>query len=183
MAWNPESKTVSDSHTWVGKGLVSFFATFSVVISASQEIRLIYHTHDDFDIADPSSTQDARHTWTLYTTQLDLRSLVVRASDRCAKAIGSIAVEDLYYFLSHVRDIRALGNSRFQYFSIRQRSCNVDTLSTLDSVTGSFWFTLMHARKPQMVLKLKIYAPKSIFKISKMNSGKTGNMCRFCWKK
>ena len=35
------------------------------------------------------------------------------------KAIGSIAVGDLYSFLSHVRDIRALGNPRFQYFSIR----------------------------------------------------------------
>ena len=35
------------------------------------------------------------------------------------KAIGSITGGDSYSFLSHVHDIRALGNSRFQYFSIR----------------------------------------------------------------
>ena len=35
------------------------------------------------------------------------------------KAIGSITGGDSYSFLSHIHDIRALGNSRFQYFSIR----------------------------------------------------------------
>ena len=35
------------------------------------------------------------------------------------KAIGSITGGDSYSFLSHVHDIRALGNSKFQYFSIR----------------------------------------------------------------
>ena len=31
MAWNPECKTVSDSHTWVGKGLVSFLQHFQLL--------------------------------------------------------------------------------------------------------------------------------------------------------
>ena len=35
-----------------------------------------YHTNDDFDIADPSSTQDASHTWALYMAQLAPRSSV-----------------------------------------------------------------------------------------------------------
>ena len=58
MAWNPESKTGSDSHTWVGKGLVSFFATFSVVISASQEILFIIQmTISTLEAQDSSQTK------------------------------------------------------------------------------------------------------------------------------
>ena len=168
MAWNPESKTVSDSHTWVGKGLVSFFATFSVVISASQQIRLIYHTHDDFDIADPSSTQDACHTWTLYTAQLALRSLVVRVSDRCAEGHRFNCCRGLIF--SFVPCSWHSSPGELQISILQYQITFLQCWHTVDSVTGSFWFTLMHARKPQMVLKLTIYAPKSIFKISKMNS-------------
>ena len=150
MAWNPESKTVSDSHTWVGKGLVSFFATFSVVISASQEIRLIYHTHDDFDIADPSSTQDACHTWTLYRAQLALRSLVVRASDRCAEGHRFNCCRGLIFFFVPCSWHSSPGE--LQISILQYQITFLQWWHTVDSVTGSFWFTLMHARKPQMVL-------------------------------
>ena len=154
MAWNPESKTVSNSHTWVGKGLVSFFATFSVVISASQEIRLIYHTHDDFDIADPSSTQDACHTWTLYTTQLDLRSLVVRASDRCAEGHRFNCCRELIFFFVPCSWDSSPGEPQISI--LQYQITFLQCWHTVDSVTGSFWTTVIHARKPQMVLKLTI---------------------------
>ena len=39
-------------------------------------------THDDFDIADPSSTQEACYTWTLYVAQLEvIGSIPVGVSD------------------------------------------------------------------------------------------------------
>ena len=109
---NPWPGTGSDSHTFYGlvKGSSVFFCNiFSCYFCITRN--LIYH--NDFDIADPSSTQDACHTRTLYMAQLALRSSVVRASDRFNYWRG------LIFFLSYVRDIRALGNSRFQYFRIR----------------------------------------------------------------
>ena len=42
-------------------------------------------THDDFDIADPSSTQEACYTWTLYVAQLEV--------------VGSIPIGDSDLFL------------------------------------------------------------------------------------
>ena len=33
------------------------------------------NTHDDLDTADPSSTQDAYHVWTLYMAQLATSAL------------------------------------------------------------------------------------------------------------
>ena len=132
------------------KGSSVFFATFSVVISASQEIRLIYHTHDDFDIADPSSTQDACHTWTLYTAQLALRSLVVRASDRCAEGHRFNCCRELIFFFVPCSWDSSPGEPQISI--LQYQITFLQCWHTVDSVTGSFWFTLMHARKPQMVL-------------------------------
>ena len=58
--------------------------------------------HDDFDIADPSSTQDACYTWTLYMAQHATspsvpHSSVLRASNRCTGT--QIFLSHAYYKL------------------------------------------------------------------------------------
>ena len=59
-----------------------------------------YHTHDDFDIADPSSTQDACHTWTFFcpSSSRVLRSSVVRASDRWTEGPKFSSYRELSFF-------------------------------------------------------------------------------------
>ena len=62
--------------------------------------------HDDFDIADPSSTQDACHTWTLYMAQHATspsvpHSSVLRASNRCTETQTSFFVPSLVTCWSH----------------------------------------------------------------------------------
>ena len=59
--------------------------------------------HDDFDIADPSSTQDACHTWTLYMAQHATspsvpHSSVLRASNRCTG-------DSVFFLCSITRDM------------------------------------------------------------------------------
>ena len=64
----------------------------------------IYHTHDDFSYADPSSTQDTFYTLikhTLYVTQpaSNLQSSLVRASDQCAEGHRFNSCRGLRHFL------------------------------------------------------------------------------------
>ena len=60
----------------------------------------IYHTHDDFDIADPSSTQDACHRWTARLESFVAQWLEHPTGVR--ELIGSIPVGDSEFFLGPV---------------------------------------------------------------------------------
>ena len=64
----------------------------------------IYHTHDDFDIADPSSTQDACHRWTARLESFVAQWLEHPTGVR--ELIGSIPVGDSRVFSwSRARDM------------------------------------------------------------------------------
>ena len=69
--------------SWHVDHIISHFFTELKIYHLSS----FYHTHDDFDIVDLSSTQDVYHTWTLYMAHSlrDLRSSLVRASDWCTE--------------------------------------------------------------------------------------------------
>ena len=65
------------------------------------------HKNEDFDIADPSSTQNACHTCNLYMAPLitSLRSSVVRASDRCSEGHRFNSCRTQIFSLSHAREM------------------------------------------------------------------------------
>ena len=88
------------------------FATFSVVISASQEILFIIQMTISTLLILAVRRTHVMHEPCIWPSSPFVAQWLEHPT-------GSITGGDSYSFLSHVCDIRALGNSRFQYFSIR----------------------------------------------------------------